>query len=79
MVDSIVSHKCNCIEGDPLPEGNIIGHGVCLHLALHLNVEDLKGFGGWRGGGSIYTSTYTCISVGQIINLITIRFVLGYT
>ena len=46
MVDGIVSHKCHCVQGDPLPEGDVISHGVGLHLALHLNVKDLKGFGG---------------------------------
>lgn len=51
MVDGIVSHKCNCVKGDPLPEGDVVRHGVRLHLALHIDVEDLKGFGGWLGGG----------------------------
>lgn len=46
VVHSIVSHKCNSVQGDPLPEGNIICHGMRLHLALHFNVKNLKSFGG---------------------------------
>ena len=34
--------KCKSIDIDPLPESNIFNHGVCLHFALHFNVEDLE-------------------------------------
>lgn len=44
MVDRGFGHKCDSIKGNPLPKGNIIGHGVLLHFALHFNVENLKGF-----------------------------------
>lgn len=52
MVDCVVGHKCHCVEGDPLPKGDVVRHGVGLHLALHLNVKDLKGFGGCGGRGA---------------------------
>lgn len=32
------------VERDPLPEHNVLGHCVRLHLRLHLDVEDLQGF-----------------------------------
>ena len=34
--------KSKSIDIDPFPESNIFNHGVCLHFALHFNVEDLK-------------------------------------
>jgi len=42
VVDSSVSGQGNCVDGDPLPELNILSHRVSLHLTLHLNVEDLQ-------------------------------------
>lgn len=45
MVDCVVCDQGDGVEGDPLPEGDVVCHRVSLHLALHLNVEDLKGFG----------------------------------
>lgn len=49
VVDGVVGHQGYGVEGDPLPESDVVGHGVGLHLALHLDVKDLKGFGGWWG------------------------------
>lgn len=31
------------VQADPLPEDDVFGHDVGLHLALHLDVEDLEG------------------------------------
>lgn len=45
MIDGVIGHQSNRVKGDPLPESDIIGHGVGFHLTLHLNVKDLKGFG----------------------------------
>lgn len=45
VVHGVVRHQGDGVEGDPLPEGHVVRHGVSLHLALHLDVEDLKGFG----------------------------------
>ncbi len=53
VIDRIVCHKCYSIERDPLPKRNIIGHGVGLHLALHFNVENLKGFCRWNSGTEV--------------------------
>ncbi len=36
--------QCDGVDGDPLPENDIVGHGVRLHLAFHLDVENLQGF-----------------------------------
>lgn len=44
VIDGVVCHKRDGIERDPLPKRNVFGHGVGLHLALHFNVENLKGF-----------------------------------
>ena len=44
MIDARFCHKSNSIERDPLPEDDVVRHGVGLHLGLHLNVEDLQGF-----------------------------------
>ena len=41
MVDGVVCDQGDRVEGDPLPEGHVVRHGVGLHLALHLNVKDL--------------------------------------
>lgn len=43
VVDGIVCDETDGVNTDPLPESHFICHCVCLHFALHLNVEDLKG------------------------------------
>lgn len=50
MVDGVVGHQGNGVERDPLPEGHIVRHGVSLHLALHLNVENLQSLCGCKHG-----------------------------
>lgn len=42
MVDGVVRDQRHRVERDPLPEGHVVGHGVSLHLALHLDVENLQ-------------------------------------
>ena len=37
-----LSDQGNRFQVDPLPEDDFIGHRVCLHFALHLNVEYLQ-------------------------------------
>ena len=39
-----LSHQGDHVLRDPLPEDDVVRHGVGLHLGLHLNVEDLQGF-----------------------------------
>lgn len=46
VVDCVVGYEGYGVQGDPLPERNVVGHGVRLHLALHFNVEDLQSFRG---------------------------------
>lgn len=48
VVDCVVCDEGNSVEGDPLPEGHVIRHCVGLHLALHLNVEDLQSLCRWK-------------------------------
>lgn len=43
MVDGGIRHQTDSVHIDPLPEGDFLRHRVGLHLALHLNVEDLEG------------------------------------
>jgi hypothetical protein len=43
VIDSSVCDQSNCVEVHPAPEDNVFSHIMCFHLALHLNVEDLKG------------------------------------
>lgn len=52
VVDGAVRHQGNRVERDPLPEGHVVRHGVCLHLALHLNVENLQSLCGCKHGRS---------------------------
>jgi len=42
VVDGGVGGQGNGVDGDPLPELDVFGHRMSLHLALHLNVEDLQ-------------------------------------
>ena len=42
-------HQGDHVLRDPLPEDDVVRHGVSLHLGLHLNVEDLQGFLGLQG------------------------------
>ena len=45
------------IQADPFPEDDILCHDVSLHLALHLDVEDLKGLLRFEGddlGGRVH-------------------------
>ena len=42
VVDGGLCHQGDGVEIDPLPKDDVIGHLVCLHTTLHLNVEDLK-------------------------------------
>ena len=42
VVDCGVRGQCHCVNSNPLPELDVLGHRVGLHLALHLNVEDLQ-------------------------------------
>ncbi len=44
MIDCGLSDEGNGVEVDPFPEDYIICHLVCLHFALHLNVENLEIF-----------------------------------
>lgn len=44
VVNCIICHKGNSVQRDPLPEGDIVCHGVSLHLALHFDVKDLQRF-----------------------------------
>ena len=39
-----LGHQGDHVLRDPLPEDDVVRHGVGLHLGLHLNVEDLQGF-----------------------------------
>lgn len=45
MIDGVIGHQGDGVKRDPLPESDIISHGVGFHLTLHLDVKDLKGFG----------------------------------
>lgn len=56
VVDGRVRHQGDGVYRDPLPEHDVLRHGVSLHLALHLNVKDLQrlcscGAAGVQGGG----------------------------
>lgn len=42
VVDSGFRDKSYRVQVNPLPEYDVISHLVCLHLALHLDVEDLQ-------------------------------------
>lgn len=42
VVDGVVRNQGHCVERDPLPESHVVGHGMSLHLALHLDVENLQ-------------------------------------
>lgn len=48
VVDSVVCDQGHGVERDPFPEGHVVGHGVSLHLALHLDVENLQRLCGWK-------------------------------
>ena len=55
VVDGGLRYQGDGVEVDPLPEDDVVRHLVGLHLALHLNVEDLQVLGSWeagRGGGN---------------------------
>ena len=61
MVDCCLSDEGDGVEADPLPEDDVVGHVVSLHLGLHLDVEDLEGLtglqrnhlGGWVHDGRV--------------------------
>ena len=42
VVDSGLSDQSNGVDSDPLPEDDILGHDVVLHLGLEVEVEDLE-------------------------------------
>lgn len=46
VVDSRICHQGDSVHRYPLPEHDILGHGVSLHFTLHLDVEDLQRLGG---------------------------------
>ena len=48
VVDGGLGDEGDGVEVDPLPEGHVLHHLVCLHLALHLNVEDLQALPSWK-------------------------------
>lgn len=57
VVDGRVRHQGDGVYRDPLPEHDVLRHGVSLHLALHLDVKDLQrlrscGAAGNQGGGA---------------------------
>ena len=39
---SVVRYHADGVDVDPFPEVDLLGQVVGLHLALHLNVEDLE-------------------------------------
>ena len=47
VVAGSVCDQTNDVDRNPLPEDDLFGHGVGLHLVLHLNVEDLQCFPHW--------------------------------
>lgn len=44
VVAGIVGGERDRVGVDPLPEDDLLRHRVRLHLALHLDVEDLQRF-----------------------------------
>ncbi len=44
------------VQVDPLPEYDLVCHLVCLHFALHLNVEDLQTLASCRGFSTVLTA-----------------------
>ena len=42
--DRGLGHQSDGVQRDPLPEDDVVGHYVGLHLGLHLDVENLQGF-----------------------------------
>ena len=42
MEDGVFGDKPDGVDRDPLPEDDILGQVVCLHLGLHLNIEYLQ-------------------------------------
>ena len=48
VVAGIICDKGHCFGIDPLPENHLLCHVVCLHLTLHLYVEDLKGLPSYK-------------------------------
>lgn len=42
MEDRRLCNKGNSVQVDPFPENDLVCHLVCLHFALHLNIEDLQ-------------------------------------
>ena len=49
VIDRGLRHQGHHILGDPLPEDDVIRHGVRLHLRLHLDIEDLQSLLGLEG------------------------------
>lgn len=45
VIDSQIRHQGNSVYRYPLPEHDVLRHGVSLHLTFHLNVEDLQCLG----------------------------------
>lgn len=50
VIDGRIRHQGNSVYWYPLPEHDLLCHGVSLHLALHLNIENLQCLGSWEGG-----------------------------
>ena len=42
MEDGGLCDKGDGVQVDPLPEDDLVHHLMCLHLTLHLYVEDLE-------------------------------------
>ena len=49
VINRGLRHQGHHVLGDPLPEDDVIRHGVSLHLRLHLDIEDLKCLLGLEG------------------------------
>ena len=60
VVDAGLCDQGDGVQADPLPEHDVVRHGVRLHLRLHLDVEDLKGLGGCN------ENRMTCVSRDRI-------------
>ena len=59
MVDSGLRDESYGVEVDPLPEDDVVRHLMCLHLALHLNVEDLQVLAGYMQHNKHTSSTWS--------------------
>lgn len=51
VINSSFCDKSKGVDINPLPESDILHHGMCLHLAFHFNVKDLKSSSSWKWKG----------------------------